>query len=388
MTGDAASEPSSIGATGVPTRGSRREPDDVRAVLEHWLRASLPGATEVTVTGVETPEATGVANETILCTARLAGDGGEREQGYVVRVAPGDFLYKDVDLSVHAGMYQALANVPGVPVPAVVGYEADASLLGAPFFVMERIDGRVPPDTPPFHTEGWVADLSTAERDRMWREAVAVLARLHESDPSRFPFLARPHLGPTGLEQEMAYWFDYERWALAGRHEPVIEGGRRWLVDNLPDRRPTELSWGDSRVGNMMFRDGKVVAVFDWDMVSLAGAQCDLAWWTIMDLLQTASAGVERLPGIGSPGDTVRLWQQYTGRDVPDLWWYLVFNAYRMSVILVRLGFLLDRAGALPPEHVDELSNNNPGMQYLASMLGLPHARPLSQPWPGIDYDL
>lgn len=388
MTADTTSEPPGIGATGVPTRQTRRNLDHVRAVLERWLRRSLPGTTQITVTGVETPEASGVANETILCRARLGGDDGGREQGYVVRLAPGDFLYKDVDVSVHARMYQALADVPGVPVPAVVGYEPDTSLLGAPFFVMERIEGQVPPDTPPFHSGGWVADLSTAERDRLWRDAVAVLARLHEVEPSRFAFLARPQLGPTGLEQEMAYWFAYERWALAGRHEPVIEGGRRWLVEHLPDDRPTELSWGDARVGNMMFRGGRVVAVFDWDMVSLAGAQCDLAWWTIMDLLQTTSAGVERLPGIGSPGDTVRLWQRHTGRDVPDLWWYLVFNAYRMSVILVRLGLLLDRAGAIPPQHADELLHNNGGMQYLASMLDLPHTRPIDQPWPGIDYDV
>lgn len=311
-------------ASGVPTRATDRDPDEIRDVLEAFLRRTLPGATEVAVTDVSLPGSSGVANETIMCSAAVTGPDGTRQQGYVVRLSPGDFLYMDVDLSVHAGMYQALKEVPGVPVPTVVGYEPDASLLGGPFFVMERIEGRVPEDTPPFHTAGWVTELDEGEREAMWRDAVAVMARLHQVDPGKLPFLQRPARGASGLEQDLGYWFQYDRWACGDRSSPVIDAGREWLVANLPEHRPTELSWGDCRVGNMMFRDGKVVGLFDWDMVSLAGAETDLAWWTINDYLTTCGAGVERLAGIGSPAETIRLWQEHTGRDVPDLWFHLV----------------------------------------------------------------
>lgn len=56
-----------------------------------------------------------------------------------------------------------------------------------------------------------------------------------------------------------------------------------------------------------------------------------------------------------------------------------------MSVILVRLGTLLGSSGALPPEHAREMVTNNPGIQYLATMLELPPPGALSTPWPGLD---
>jgi len=157
------------------------------------------------------------------------------------------------------------------------------------------------------------------------------------------------------------------------------------LRANVPPAPVPGLAWGDSRVQNLMFDGVTVVGLFDWDQVCLAGAESDLAWWTVMDYSNTVSGGVERLPGIGSPAETIRLWQELVGRKAQDLEFHLVYAAYRLAVILVRLGDLFAALGALPPEATDELSTNNYGIQYLAQILGLPYDRPFTLIWPGLD---
>lgn len=382
----AATEGANLGASGVPTRTTERDLDQARTVLEQWLATTLPGVEELRIDDLSKPATSGVANETLLCEAHWSGADGERRQRFVVRVHSPEFLYKDVDLAVHAGMYEALAGAGGVPVPHVVGYESDPALLGQSFFVMEHVDGRVPPDQPPFHTGGWVAELPTETRHVMWRNAVEVLAALHQVDPARVALLDRPALGPTGLEQDLRYWLDYREWAGRGRAHAVIDTCARWLVDNLPDERPTALAWGDARVGNMIFDDaGEVVAVLDWDMVSLAGPESDLAWWAIMDVLQTTSAGVPRLEGFGSPAETIARWETLAGRPVRDLDYHLVYASFRMAVILVRLADLLGEAGLMPPALVAEMTTNNSGIQYVATLLDLPHDGTIATPWPGLD---
>ncbi len=374
-----------LGSTGVPTRKSERDLDQARAALEPWFARLLPDAEDLRVGEVRTPTSSGVANETLFCDTSWSEADTRTTRSFVVRVNSPDFLYKDVDLAVHASMYDALRDEPGVPVPAVVGYEADPAVLGQAFFVMEHVDGQVPPDAPPFHTKGWVAELSTDSRAAMWRDAIEVMQRLHAVDPARLPFLDRPSLGSSGLEQDLHAAFEYARWIARGRELPVIDAAAHWLVDHLPKHPGTGLAWGDARVGNMMFRDDRVVAVLDWDMVSLAGAESDLAWWTIMDLLYTASAGVERLPGIGGPAATISRWEELAGRPVRDLEYHLVFASYRMATILVRLADLLAEAAVLPADLADEMIANNSAIQYLATMLDLPHDGPVVTPWPGLD---
>jgi aminoglycoside phosphotransferase (APT) family kinase protein len=384
MSAEEATQPPNYSADGLPTRGQTLDLTALAPGLRDWFRATLPAAGDLVFDNLEMPQDSGVANETLMCNASWTSAGEKHSERFVVRISNTNFLYKDVDFASHRLMYEALRDVQGVPVPEIVGHEDAGEVLGRPFFVMKRIEGRVPADTPPFHVESWVKnELTQEQRHQMWTDAVAVMARLHQVDPSRFEFLQRPALGASGLEQDLRAWLDYMPWAMAGRSNTVIETAAQWLLDNLPERRPTELAWGDSRVGNMMFRDHRVVAVFDWDMVSLAGAESDLAWWTIMDYLNTVAMGVPRLSGIGSPAETIRLWQELTGREVPDLWYQLVYAAYRMSVILVRISDLLE--GAVPHEYTIELRFNNSGMQYLATMLDIEPVGPVTVPWPGLE---
>lgn len=368
-----------LGASGIPTRGTGRDLGPMRAPLETWLRQKT-GNADVVVDSLEAPGATGIANETILCST---SDGD-----LVLRVESPDYLYKDADLAIHAAMCAALAPQHRVPVPEVVGFEDDPSLLGGRFYVMRAVAGEAAPDSPPYHSEGWVADATVADRRAMWEHAVDTMAALHATPTDRLEFLAAPDLGVTGLEQDLARWAAYRSWTLGGRPSPVIEAAERWLLANLPDHRPTSLAWGDARVGNMLFLDNRVTAVLDWDMVSLAGPESDLAWWTIMELLYTASAGVPVLEGIGTPEETVVRWEQTSGRAARDLGFHVVFASYRMACILTRLSDLFLARGLFDDDLAADMRTNNSGIQYLAGLLDLDHSGTFATPWPGLDLDL
>lgn len=355
----------------VPTRQQQRDLGAVRPGLERWLRGHVAGGEYLTIRDLRLPVGSGVANETLLVTAETAG----REAGYVVRVGASDHLYMDMDVARQFRMYELLAGKPDIPSPAVIGLEADRALFGEPFFVMEWIDGLVPSDNPSFLASGWVTELSPTERRAMWERSIEVLARLHRIDPAELPFLDRPWLGATGIEQELAYWLRYARWCGGDRHAIVRRAGA-WLVENLPRDAPPGLSWGDARPQNIIYRGTRPVAVLDWDTVSLAGAECDLAWWAYM-----AQSAV--LEGWGTRRELLSLWQELAGRRPEYLDWHLVLTAYRLRVIMVRLAAMLRASGLIDAAAQADLDSGE--MEWLGGLLDRPLCPAHDSRWPGWD---
>ncbi|HUZ10406.1 MAG TPA: phosphotransferase family protein [Acidimicrobiales bacterium] len=327
----------------IQLKGSSRDPEQTRRVLAQWLAPRIGAGPDLAVSPLTTPSGTGVANETVMFDAVWTAAGRERTQGFVARFASERTLYIEVDIQVHAKTYQALGDVPGVPVPRVYGYEADRGLLGAPFFVMERIEGQVPSDQPHWTGPGFVRDADPPRRRAMWEDAVRVLATLHLVEPSRFPFLTPP-AGLSGLGDHLAYWRRYVDVASVGLPHDTLEHGYEWLLAHLPDPAPTGFSWGDARFANIMFRDDGVVAIFDWDTVSLAGAEADLAWWRYMD-----GPAAAELPGIGTADELVRRWEEHTGRKAQHLEWHDVFTCFRLGAIMLRLFANMAADGVMAP---------------------------------------
>ena len=142
----------------------------------------------------------------------------------------------------------------------------------------------------------------------------------------------------------LAYWRRSLDHGSDGKPHDVLERGHEWLVAHLPEPAPTAFSWGDSRFANIMFRHDRVVAVFDWDTASLAGAEADLAWWRYMD------GPAAELDGIGDADLLVARWQEHTGRKVEHLEWYDAFTMFRLGVIMLNLFRNMAADGQLAPE--------------------------------------
>ena len=229
------------------------------------------------------------------------------------------------------------------PTPGVLGYEADPGVVGAPFFVMEKIDGVIPTDRPSWATEGFIADAEPAQRRALWERTVRMMAELHRLPHERFLFL-RTGRAKSGAGDCLDYWMRSLRWAEAAEEPvPLAHECEDWLLANAPS--VTALSWGDSRLPNVISRDFTPVGLLDWDLVSLAGPQADLAWWILMDPPES-----RRLEGIGTHDELIDLWEEVMGMRATELRWYLVFGAYRMAAIFAKLFSMMVAQGHMTAE--------------------------------------
>ena len=347
-----------------PVMDTGRDPGEARARLAPWLadRMGVPG---LSVGAVDAPATSGVANETLLVEACWTSLGQECRKGLAVRIASTRPLFAGRSFRNQYLVQEALAAEPGVPVPPLVGYEEDPAVLGSPFFVAERVDGLVPGDRPHFSEAGFVAAASPEQRRRLWESAVGALARLHAVPAARLAFLD-PASGRSGLEEEMNYWRGYtDRLEVGpGWNREMLGRGWEWLIAHRPGDVASELSWGDARIGNMVFRDFEVVALLDWDTASLAGPLADLAWWIQMD-----RHSWELLPGLGRPDELVARWEHHIGREAAHLHWHLVFTAFRLGVIRMRLRRMMVADGLLPAAEARPDARNE-SIQLLALWLG------------------
>jgi aminoglycoside phosphotransferase (APT) family kinase protein len=359
-------------------------PEKAAAQLGLAIERRVDGASNVRVADVQIPQASGLSNETVLFEATWDQNGGERHERLVARVQPsGPAVFPRYDLGLEFSVMQALERNTDVPVPGMLFTDDDPSLLGAPFIVMRRVDGRVPSDDPPFTVEGWVLDLSDQERERLAENAVQVLARLHAVDVDAAGLGALRAHPEAGIDGQLAFWRETLAWAAEGDANPTVEAGLDWLEAHAPDDRgDAVLSWGDARVGNMIFDDDlSVAAVLDWEMVAVAPAGLDVGWWLFLLRHHTEGVGAPLPAGFPSREAFVARYEELTGTTLADLHFWEVFAAVRLSALMHRAGNLMITAGLLPPDAPMKL--NNPASQLLAKLLELPAPEGVAQSFIG-----
>lgn len=242
-----------------------------------------------------------------------------------------------------------------VPVPRPILLHHDPANIGTPFYLMERVEGRVFDDPS-------LKDVPAPDRRAIWLAAAKTLADLHELDPHA------QGLGDFGkaegyFERQINLW---NRQYLASDGDPIpqIEQVHAWLMENMPaEEGPTTICHGDFRLGNLIFHPTKpqVVAVLDWELSTLGHPMADLgfvcmAWHSTPDeyggLLGLDLAALN-LPDEDSFVDHYLAALGGPARLLP---FHKVFALFRFAVIFVgiadraRLGTATDpKAAALAP---------------------------------------
>ncbi len=350
----------------------QRDPEVTRTLLEGWLRGRLDGATGVHVAQVQLPAATGFSAENLIFDAEWEAGGQAQRGSYVAKVAPTGYqIFPEPRIGEQYRLLQILAKA-GIKVPAVHWYESDHDVLGAPFYVMSRVGGQAPTDMPPYHTDGWVTEVSPQIRERIWWSGVEVLAQVHSLDVQAHGvgFMDQAHYGPTGIRQRLGYWHNYLSWAYQGQ-VPVAGTALAWLHEHMPpEPDPPVLLWGDSRIGNIMYADGQLTGVLDWEMATLGQPEEDLAWFLYLDRHHSEGCGVPRLPGFPSRGQTIARYEQLTGRRMRHMDYYEVLSALKFTAVMARIGQLFIHYEMVPPDN--DFPYNNTASQLLAKTLGLP----------------
>jgi aminoglycoside phosphotransferase (APT) family kinase protein len=247
----------------------------------------------------------------------------------------------------------------------------DAAVIGAPFYVMEKVEGEV------LRTRAQCAALTPKQRQSVGESLVDVLADLHSLDPAA---VGLADFGrPEGyLHRQLDRW---DRQYAASQSRGIR--GLYELGDGLraavPVTQRSTILHGDYRLDNVMVRPGElgpeqvsVAAVFDWEMSTLGDPLADLGllltYWEdpghpSKDILSASGGGLTNHEGFPSTRDIVERYQNATGLIVDDLDWYVAFSHYKLAVILegihyrhehgLTLGEGFERAGAAVPSLVE-----------------------------------
>jgi len=352
----------------------QRDPDEVAAILTRWLTTKL-GDDAPEVFDVQAPASNGFSNETILCRTRTTAPGGSTEKRLVVRVAPTKhLLFLNAEFSTQYRVMRTLADgKSGILLPTLGWYEEDPQYLGVPFFTMDHVEGQVPADNLPYTMEGWVLESTPEQQQTMWWSGIDALASVHRTDwrTLGLDWLTGSARGKPGVAQQMSYYREFMNWAAKGAHVPILESTWDWLVAHQPaEEGEVVLSWGDSRIGNIIWDDFQCACVVDWEMASLGQPEMDLGWWLYFDRQFSEGLGVPRPIGFGSYEDTVARYSELMGRPMVELFFYEIFSGFRFAVIMLRLSDLLVGSDILPGD--SDMGTNNLATQLLATMLELP----------------
>ena len=240
----------------------------------------------------------------------------------------------------------------GVPVPRPVVFCEDANVLGTPFYLMERVDGRVFPD-------GALIDADPAERPALWMGLADAMAKMHAVNPDD---VGLGDYGKPGnyFERQIKRWS--RQWE-ESPHDPIpeLDRLRDWLIANQPeDDGRVSLAHGDYRMGNVLFHpsEPRVVAILDWELSTLGHPLADLgfccmAWHTSPDEYG-GILGLDRdALNLPSEGAFVARYMDNSPGMAPLTTFHKAFALFRFAVIWVGIADRVKAGTAVvdnPPE--------------------------------------
>lgn len=269
------------------------------------------------------------------------------DERFVLRQQPGGELLP----SAHAldREFRILKALEGsdVPVPRVIRYSDDRNIVGTPFYLMQRLEGRIFPTAA---LEG----VDAEERRAMYRSAAETLARLHAVD------WAAAGLSDYGKHDEY-FSRQVRRWSKqweASRRLDVPELDRliAWLPTHTPGGEETTICHGDYRFGNLMFSPSgtEIVGVLDWELSTLGDPLADLGFFCMLYHVGSDYGGVievdRRMLGIPSAEEFVSDYNRAVGTQRNVLPFHVAFAFFRFAVIFAGIEDRARRGNASDPE--------------------------------------
>ena len=226
----------------------------------------------------------------------------------------------------------ALSNTH-VPVPSMLAYCEDESIIGTPFFLMSYVDGRN-------FTDQSLPGLRKEDRTAIYAEMNRVLAAIHNVDYKN-----------TGLESfgKPGNYFSRQvgRWSRQVQESKIpipvaLSKLMEWLPLNIPVDDETTLVHGDFRLDNMIFdhHENKVIGILDWELSTLGHPIADFSYqcmaWRIPPSLWRGINGLDLVAlGIPSEQEYIKMYESNTGRKVEADWdFYMAYNFFRIAAIL------------------------------------------------------
>ncbi|MCP9972979.1 phosphotransferase family protein [Streptomyces somaliensis] len=287
-----------------------------------WFDGEHPGGRSADLTA--SVVAGGRSNLTYVVT-----DGTRR---WVVRRPPlGHVLATAHDMAREYRVISAL-RATDVPVPATYGLCEDADVLGAPFYVMEHVEGT------PYRWAHELAKLGPERTAAIGNRLVDVLAKLHTVDPAS---VGLADFGrPEGFLARQVRRWKKQLDASYSREIPGIRQLHEGLAVDPPETSEPAIVHGDYRLDNVLVDSGdRIAAVLDWEMATLGDPLADVALLTVYQRSSGAGLGdvvatVTEAPGWPSEAELLQRYADLSGRDLSHLGFHIALAAFKLAVIL------------------------------------------------------
>ena len=225
---------------------------------------------------------------------------------------------------------QALSQTT-VPVPQVVLFHAERDVVGTPFYIMEKLPGRV-------FSECALPNMTPHERKAIYLGMAEAMAALHQVD---WAAIGLSDYGREGsyFSRQLARWS--RQWTMSKtRDDAAIELLIEWLGKNMPNESETTISHGDFRLGNLMFHptEPRVVGILDWELSTLGHPLADVAFNCMaFRTLPEEYGGIRGLDlnalGIPLEADYLNHYYKCSGRTDGVTAFHFAFALFRMAVI-------------------------------------------------------
>lgn len=357
-------------------KGAGRDHVALRARLQRWLEQRI-ALQSVELSELVAPSSSGMSSETLLFEVSWQEGGQQHQRRCVARLPPEASalpVFPTYDMDRQFKVMQLIGERSSAPVPRVLWSETDEAWLGAPFFVMEHIDGEVPPDVMPYPFGSWLADASPDQQRRLQERSLAVLAAVHsvQTTEAERAFLQFQREGASALRRHAAEQRVYYAWVAREERSPLIERCFDWLEAHWPASESEEvISWGDSRIGNLLYRDFMPVAALDWEMAGVAPREVDLGWMIFLHHFFQDFAVMMNMVGMPSfmrLNDVVSHYAQLTGYQPRDMAFYTFYAALRHAIVMFRIGKRTVLAGqAEAPAHPDDMIYHKDALEAMMS---------------------
>ena len=316
--------PDDVVATHEQAQANERPPLLVTGPLRDFLDERGLGAGEI----VATPVGEGHSNVTFA----IQRDGGE----VILRRPPRPPLPPSAhDVLREARLLRALAPTPA-RVPRVLAVCDDESVIGAPFYVMERVEGEVITTELPPALDG------PHQRRLIGEELIDALVEVHAVD---WTAVGLEGFGkPSGyLERQLRRFnglWEHNR----TREVPEVERVGAWLQANLPESGPATIVHGDYRLGNTMYAAApppRLIAIFDWEMATIGDPLADVGYLCALWSEASDPSGglfdlsrVTRLEGFPTRAEIVARYEERSGRSMRDARWYMTLALWKSIVFM------------------------------------------------------
>ncbi|WP_204164381.1 phosphotransferase family protein [Nocardioides daejeonensis] len=280
-----------------------------------------------------------------VLTARLIAGGrsnptydiSDGSRHWILRRPPyGEILQSAHDMSREARVMGALGG-SAVPVPTVVAHCEDTEVLGVPFYVMDRLEGRT------YRTREGTGTLTVEQRRALAENMVTTLVALHSIDPADVGLADWGR--PDGyLERQVSRWG--RQWhKIKTSERPEVDDLVERLTRSLPPLRFPGIVHGDFKIDNLMVDHddpSRILGLLDWEMSTLGDTLTDLGilisfWDEPGQMHNPITAGATAHAGFPTAAEVVALYAERRSISVDDLEWYIVFADFKIAVILEQI---------------------------------------------------